>query len=128
MTADDQPAVPEVRVHVAKVADIDENSGVRVDIGDHRLAVIRAGERVCVIGDRCSHANYSLSEGEVYCDDMAIECWKHGALFSLETGEALTLPATRSVPVYTTEVVDGDVFALLPDPDGELAAAPKDPS
>ena len=59
------------------------------------------------IGDMCSHANVSLSEGEVWCDEREIECPKHGSTFSLATGEPLTLPATQPVPVFRTEV-DGD--------------------
>ena len=39
------------------------------------------------IGDRCSHQDISLSEGEVLADELTLECWKHGSAFSLETGE-----------------------------------------
>ena len=34
--------------------------------------------------DTCTHANVSLSEGEV--DGCAIECWLHGSRFDLRTG------------------------------------------
>ena len=37
----------------------------------------------------------------------ALECWKHGSLFDLETGEALTLPALKPVAVHLA-VIDGD--------------------
>ena len=57
----------------------------------------------------CSHANVSLSEGEVWCDEREIECPKHGSTFSLLTGEPLTLPATQPVPVFRTEVDGGKV-------------------
>ena len=75
---------------------------------------MRIGEEFHAIGDRCSHANYSLSEGEIDAEDCTLECWKHGALFSLTTGEPLTLPATQPVPVYDVEVADGEVFVFLP--------------
>ena len=52
------------------------------------------------IGDECSHADYSLSEGDVWEDECEIECPKHGSTFSLATGEPQTLPATQPVPVY----------------------------
>jgi 3-phenylpropionate/trans-cinnamate dioxygenase ferredoxin subunit len=64
---------------------------------------------VYAIGDTCSHADVSLSEGELYCDSKEIECWKHGSLFSLETGQPVTLPATVPVPVFVASVVDGAV-------------------
>ncbi|MGH9164810.1 MAG: Rieske 2Fe-2S domain-containing protein, partial [Acidimicrobiales bacterium] len=62
------------------------------------------------IGDKCSHADFSLSEGEVLADDCEIECWKHGSTFSLTTGEPQSLPATKAVPVYKVRVEDGAVL------------------
>ena len=56
------------------------------------------------IGDTCTHADISLSEGEVDADECTIECWKHGSAFSLSTGEPESLPATRPVPVYPVTV------------------------
>lgn len=114
---DDTAATPELRTERTRVTTIDElvdEAGQRFDIGEHRIAVVRVGDDVRVIGDRCSHANYSLAEGEVDCDAMTLECFKHGALFSLETGVPETLPAIRPVPVYASEVVDGEVFVMLP--------------
>jgi 3-phenylpropionate/trans-cinnamate dioxygenase ferredoxin component len=70
---------------------------------------------VYAIGDTCSHANISLSEGEVHCDTRELECWKHGSAFSLETGQPSTLPATQPVPVYSVRVVDGTILLSLED-------------
>ena len=64
--------------------------------------------------DRCSHANYKLSEGDVDCDEKTLTCWKHGAEFSLIDGEPQTLPATQPVPVWDLEVAAGEVFVNLP--------------
>lgn len=76
----------------------------------HKVAVVRLGDHLYAIGDTCSHADYSLSEGEVDPEEGTIECWKHGSLFSLETGEAETLPATQPVPVYAVGVESGQVW------------------
>ncbi len=81
----------------------------RFDVDGHRLAVVRIGDDVYVIGDRCTHQDVSLSEGEVDVAAKTLECWKHGSCFSLETGEPSSLPATRPVPVYAARVVDGAV-------------------
>ena len=90
----------------------------RFDVDGHRLAVIRLGDDVYVIGDRCTHADVSLAEGEVDADTCHIECWKHGSSFSLVTGEPDAFPATRPVPVYEAHVADGDVLVTLPEPEG----------
>ena len=74
---------------------------------------MRIDDDVYAIGDVCSHANVSLSEGEVWCDEREIECPKHGSTFSLVTGEPVTLPATQPVPVFDAAVVDGEVVVTV---------------
>lgn len=87
----------------------------RFDVDGRAVAVVRLGDDVYALGDTCSHANVSLSEGEVDASEKTVECWRHGSQFSLETGEPLSLPATRPVPVYEV-VVDGtDVVLVLDD-------------
>lgn len=98
------------RARVGAFEDLDSGTAVRVDLAGTKVAVVRAGDELYAVADRCSHANYSLSEGEVDADELTIECWKHGALFSLCTGEALTLPAIAPVAIYTVEVVDGEIY------------------
>ena len=93
--------------------DLTDGEARRFDVDGHRLAVVRLDEDVYVIGDRCSHADVSLSEGEVDVDDKTVECWKHGSTFSLLDGHPLCLPATKPVPVYEARVVDGDVEVVL---------------
>ena len=73
---------------------------------------VRIGDDFYAIGDECSHADYSLSEGDVWEDECEIECPKHGSTFSLKTGEPQTLPATQPVPTYDV-VVDGDDVKLV---------------
>src|SRR3954465_7717605 len=94
--------------------DIAPGAAQRFDVDGHRLAVVRIGDDFYAIGDRCSHADYSLAEGEVYEDEREIEGWKHGSTFSLETGEPQTFPATKPVPVYEIVVEGDDVKVVLP--------------
>jgi 3-phenylpropionate/trans-cinnamate dioxygenase ferredoxin component len=98
------------RVRVGAYDELESGTPSRVDLAGTKVAVVRAGDDLYAVADRCSHANYSLSEGEVDTDELTIECWKHGALFSLCTGEALTLPAIAPVATYRVEVVDGEVY------------------
>ena len=77
------------------------------EVNGDRVAVVRINDDFYAIGDTCSHADFSLSEGEVWADELEIECPKHGSTFSLTTGEPQTLPATQPVPVYEV-VLDGD--------------------
>jgi len=101
-------------VRVCATSELVPGTARRFDIDGHRVAVVRIGESFYAIGDRCSHADYSLSEGDIDPDDMTIECPKHGSTFSLETGEPQTLPATLPVPTYEVEVHGDDVVVVLP--------------
>ena len=94
-------------VRVCATTDLASGTAKRFEIDGRSIAVVRIEDDFYAIGDRCTHADISLSEGEVLCDDREIECWKHGSTFSLLTGEPQSLPATRAVPVYDV-TVDGD--------------------
>ncbi len=93
--------------------DLQPDSAARFDVEGHRLAVVRLGDNVHIIGDMCSHADYSLAEGELDTDECTLECWKHGSAFSITTGEPQTLPATKPVPVYDARVDNGDVYVTI---------------
>jgi 3-phenylpropionate/trans-cinnamate dioxygenase ferredoxin subunit len=82
----------------------------RVEVGGRSVALVRIGDDVYAIGDTCSHADVSLSDGLVWCDEKQIECVRHGSAFSLETGHPDTLPATQPVPVYVARVENGQVL------------------
>jgi 3-phenylpropionate/trans-cinnamate dioxygenase ferredoxin subunit len=95
-------------VRVAALTDLPDGRGVRVEFDRHRIALFRIGGEVYAIADRCSHAEASLAEGEVY--DRTVECPRHGAEFDLASGEALSLPATKAVDAFPIEVSGGEVF------------------
>jgi len=92
---------------LCSVNELEPGAAKRFDIDGHRIALVRIGDDFYAIDDTCSHADYSLSEGDVWEEEREIECPKHGSTFSLLTGEPQTLPATRPVPIYEV-VVDGD--------------------
>ena len=97
-----------MRVSVGKLGDLPDGRGVRVETAGHRIALFRIGDAAYAIGDRCSHAEASLAEGELF--DLDVECPRHGSEFNIVTGDPDSLPATRPVPTYVVELVDGEVF------------------
>jgi 3-phenylpropionate/trans-cinnamate dioxygenase ferredoxin subunit len=97
-----------VKVEITKLDDLPRNRGVRVTVGDHRIAIFRIEDEVYAIGDRCSHAEASLAEGELW--DHDVECPRHGSEFDVRTGEPGALPATLPVPVYPVSIEDGTVY------------------
>ena len=80
------------------------------------------GEPICLahcedgfyaISDTCSHEDFSLSEGELDVAGCEIECWKHGSMFSLRTGEPTSFPATQAVATYELVLKDGEISVVL---------------
>jgi 3-phenylpropionate/trans-cinnamate dioxygenase ferredoxin subunit len=102
-----------VKVEITALDQLPRDRGVRVTVGDHRIAMFRINDDVYAIGDRCSHAEASLAEGELW--DTSVECPRHGSEFDLKTGEPSALPATVPVPVYQVSVEDGTVYLELED-------------
>ena len=93
------------------LAELEEDTPKRVEIGGVAVSLVLSGGEVFAINDICSHANVSLSEGEV--EDCQIECWLHGSSFDLRTGKPSGLPATRPVPVYPVKIVGDDVLVSV---------------
>ena len=60
-------------IAVCKVSDVEPGSSIRVDKDGHRLAIVRIGDDWYALGDRCSHAEASIAEGEVWPDEYEIE-------------------------------------------------------
>ena len=100
---------------VLGVSELPEVGAVRVVLDGVPVAVVRDEEgHVHAIGDTCSHAEVSLSEGEV--EGCTIECWLHGSQFDLRTGQPLALPAIRPVPVYPVTIDGDDVLVDVANP------------
>jgi len=93
--------------------DMADGSVRKFEVDGVAVAVVRIGEKVYAIDDICSHADVSLSGGDVWCDELELECPQHGSAFHLETGEPSTLPATQPVAVYAASVVDGQIVVTL---------------
>jgi nitrite reductase/ring-hydroxylating ferredoxin subunit len=92
-------------VRVAALGELEEDTPKRVELEGVPIALVRTEGEVFAVNDICSHANVSLSEGEV--EDCQIECWLHGSAFDLRTGKPSGLPATRPIPVYPVKI-DGE--------------------
>jgi 3-phenylpropionate/trans-cinnamate dioxygenase ferredoxin component len=98
-------------VRACAVADVPAEGALGVEVEGTPVAVVRAEGELYALHDVCSHAEVTLSEGEVY--DHTIECWLHGSCFDVRTGAPTGPPATVPVPVYPVKTEDGDVYVAL---------------
>lgn len=95
---------------LCSVSDVPEGTAQRFELGALAIAVARIGDAWFAIGDRCTHQDVSLSEGELDTSACTLECPKHGSCFSLETGAPGSLPATRPVSTYVVRIDDDVVY------------------
>lgn len=82
---------------------------MRVVVGSEAVLLCNVDGIVHAIEDVCTHDGGELDQGEL--DGCRIECPRHGAVFDVTSGAALTLPAI--VPVRTFKVrMDGDAIYI----------------
>ncbi len=91
-------------LRVADLADVPQGSALKVMVSNQPVAVVNTNEGVFAVSDICSHADVSLSEGDVV--DCTIECWLHGSQFDLRTGLPLSPPAIARIDTYEVRLVD----------------------
>jgi len=98
-------------VRACSLSDVPEEGAVRVMLDGKPICIARSEGEVYAISDICSHADVALSEGDV--EGGKIECWLHGSLFDLRTGEPSGLPATKPVATYPVTVEGDDVLVKM---------------
>jgi nitrite reductase/ring-hydroxylating ferredoxin subunit/uncharacterized membrane protein len=75
--------------------------------GDVNLLIVRDGDGIHALDDRCTHRGGPLHEGEVA--DGCVTCPWHGSRFRLADGSVERGPASSPQPLYETRVTDGRV-------------------
>lgn len=102
-----------VPVVVCRVDELPEVGAAQADVYGQLIALVRTAEgAIYAIDDTCSHANVSLSEGEL--EGCQLECWLHGSRFDVRTGVPTGLPATEPVATYPVTVDGDDVVVSVP--------------
>ena len=100
-------------VRVASVGELPERGLVHVEAEGEQVVLVATGDGAYyALKDRCSHADFPLSDGELI-DDERLECQYHGAKFDVASGRAVALPAIRPVKTYEVKVEGDDLLIDL---------------
>jgi len=94
-------------VDVAREEDIYTGKPVHIEIDGAGIAVFKLDDEFFAIEDVCTHDGGQLTGGCVENDQII--CPRHGARFSIKTGEALTAPAYEPTATFPTRVENGMV-------------------
>src|SRR3954452_24478493 len=76
----------------------------RVVVGDTPVLLLRDGEELFAIHDRCSHRGCSLTDGSLEGDEIVCAC--HGSRFDRRDGSVRQGPATAPQPAFDVRVRD----------------------
>ena len=94
------------------LAALREDRGLRVEIGDEKILLVRDGDAVRAYSALCPHAGGPLEEGAV-CDGRIVCPW-HKGTFRLSDGALLEPPALDGLARYPVRV-DGEDVLVSPE-------------
>ncbi len=95
---------PEDWTPAADVSKLQDREPMRVVVDDTPVLLLRDGEELFAIHDRCSHRGCSLSEGSLEGDEIVCGC--HGSRFDRRDGSVRQGPATAPQPAFDVRVRD----------------------
>lgn len=87
--------------------DLKEYTPTVVDVGGVPVFLLRRGDQIFAMHDRCTHRGGPLHKGKLEGD--TIVCPWHGSCFRVTDGELERGPATAPQPLYAARIVDGKV-------------------
>ena len=94
-------------VDVARVEVISTGKPVHIEIDGVGIAVFKLDDAFYAIEDVCTHDGGVLTGGCVENDQIV--CPRHGARFSIRTGEALSAPAYEPTATFPVRIENGMV-------------------
>jgi 3-phenylpropionate/trans-cinnamate dioxygenase ferredoxin component len=94
-------------VDVAAVEELGPGSHKVVDVDGAAVAVFNLGGQYYAIEDVCTHDGGTLTGGPLEGDQIV--CPRHGARFSIKSGEVLAPPAYEPIAIFPVRVDAGRV-------------------
>jgi 3-phenylpropionate/trans-cinnamate dioxygenase ferredoxin subunit len=95
-------------VKVANVGDIPRGRVQVVELEDEDIAICNVDGEFYAVANLCTHDGGPLGDGYLHGDE--IECPRHGARFSVRSGEVRVLPAIVPIPTYDLKVEGDEIW------------------
>lgn len=102
-------------IPVAHVGDVPDPGKELVEVGERLVVLIHAAGHWYALDDVCTHDGGPLSDGPLDAAAGTIACPRHGAKFSVATGAALTMPATKPTKSHEVKIEGDRVLVRLAD-------------
>ena len=96
--------------------ELPEGWPVHRSLGYISLFVLRYGDDVYVLADRCTHLDGPLHQGRMVRvdDEICVICPWHGSTFQVSDGTVVHGPATGRQPAFETRVLDSGMIQVRP--------------
>ena len=92
---------------IGSAADLSASQHLEADVEGYRVRVTRINGRLYAFEDRCTHDDSPFDDAPI--EDCEIICPRHGARFSLLTGEVLSPPAYEPLRIFEARESAGRV-------------------
>lgn len=99
-------------IDIGGSASVRETSPLATEVDGIPIVVVRCGNEIFAVEDRCTHDGEALGDAAV--ESCEIICPRHGAHFCLRSGEALTPPAYEPLRTYKVREEHGRVLVEIP--------------
>ena len=119
-----RPARADGYTPVSTLEEIPPGASRRVYVAGEAVALFNVNGTVHAIGNRCTHARASLSEGTLDPARCTVTCPWHEGVFSLESGQVLAGPPALPVAVYRVKL-EGDTVLIAPAEAREPTVVPR---
>src|ERR1041384_4557607 len=85
-------------VDIGKASDLESSSRLDGEADGYLVRVAKVSGRLYAFEDRCTHDDSPFEDALI--EDCEIICPRHGARFSLRTGEVLSPPAYEPLRIF----------------------------
>jgi 3-phenylpropionate/trans-cinnamate dioxygenase ferredoxin subunit len=94
-------------VDVGSFAELVSTSRLDAEVDGYRVRVALVNGTLYAFEDRCTHDDSPFEDAPI--EECEIICPRHGARFSLRSGEALSPPAYEPLRIFEVRAADGRV-------------------
>jgi 3-phenylpropionate/trans-cinnamate dioxygenase ferredoxin subunit len=92
---------------IGSASELESTSRIDGDVDGYRVRVAKVSGRLYAFEDRCTHDDSPFDDAPI--EDCEIICPRHGARFSLQSGEALCPPAYEPLRIFEVRETDGRI-------------------
>jgi nitrite reductase/ring-hydroxylating ferredoxin subunit/uncharacterized membrane protein len=100
--------LPDEFLPIGRLDELPDGQLTKRDLKGTPIVLLKRGQELYALADKCSHLGGPLSEGKLEGDSVV--CPWHGSRFCLKDGNVLNGPATTPEPSFDIKVENGDVL------------------